>query len=264
MRRRDFITLLGGAAASWPLAARAQQSERARRIGVFLNLAESDREGQRDIEAFRRSLQQVGWVDGRSIQIDYRWSPGADSGRIGAIAADLVAQKPDVILASATDGLAAIRDVTSTIPIVFVSVSDPVGQGFVPSLARPGGNITGFTAFEFSMGGKWLEILKEIAPNVARVAVVFNPQTAPYFDSFLRSIESGAASVGMPFVATPLNGVADIETTIAAVASQPNSGLICPSDSFTSVHRDKIIPLAARHRLPAIYAWRSLPATAAW
>jgi ABC-type uncharacterized transport system substrate-binding protein len=256
MRRREFISLLG-AAAAWPLAARAQQqTDRVRRIGVFVNLAEGDQEGQRSIEAFRRGLGNLGWIEGRNIQVDYRWSPGADTGRIRRVAADLVASKPEAILASATEGLAAFRDATKTIPIVFVSVSDPVGQGFVSNLARPGGNMTGFTAFEFSMGGKWIEILKEIAPKLARVAVVFNPKTAPYFASFLGSIETGAASVGVPWIAAPVNDVADIEPAITAFAREPNGGLICPSDSFTSVHRKVIIPLAAKHRLPAIYTWR--------
>jgi putative ABC transport system substrate-binding protein len=256
MRRREFISLLGGTVASWPLAARAQQLERVRRIGVFVNLAEGDREGQLSIEAFQRGLREFGWIEGRNIQVDYRWSPGADTNRIRAAAMDLVASRPDLILASATEGLAAFSDATKTIPIVFVSVSDPVGQGFVSNLARPGGNLTGFTAFEFSMGGKWIEILKEIAPKLARVAVLFNPKTAPYFASFLRSIETGAASLGLPWTAAPVNDVAEIEPKIAALAREPDGGLICPSDSFTSVHRKTIISLAASHRLPTIYAWR--------
>jgi putative ABC transport system substrate-binding protein len=255
-RRREFITLLGGAAAAWPFGAWAQQPGRMRRIGVFVNLVEGDREGKRSVEAFQHDLRKLGWIEGRNIDVDYRWSPGADTRRIRATAADLVASSPDLILASATEGLAAFGDATSSIPIVFVSVSDPVGQGFVSNLARPGGNITGFTAFEFSMGGKWIGILKEIAPDLAHVAVIFNPKTAPYFALFLRSIETAALSVGVRWVAAPVNDAADIEQAIAALAREPNGGLICPSDSFTSVHRNTIIPLAARHRLPAIYAWR--------
>jgi putative ABC transport system substrate-binding protein len=256
MRRREFITLLGGAAAVWPVAARTQQTERVRRVGVFVNLAEGDREGQRSIEALQNGLRELGWIEGRNIHVDYRWSPGADTSRIRASAVDLVASKPDLILASATEGLAAFSDATRTIPIVFVSVSDPVGQGFVSNLARPGGNITGFTAFEFSMGGKWIEILKEIAPKIARVAVLFNPKTAPYFASFLRSIETGAVSVGLPWVGVPVNEVVEIEPAITAFAREADGGLICPSDSFTSVHRKTIIPLAMSHRLPTIYTWR--------
>jgi putative ABC transport system substrate-binding protein len=256
MRRREFVTLLGGAAAACPLTAYAQPGERMRRVGVFVNLAEHDREGQRSVKALENGLRELGWIQGQNIHVDYRWSPDADTVRIRAAAADLAALKPDVILASATEGLAAFSDATRTIPIIFVSVSDPVGQGFVSNLARPGGNITGFTAFEFSMGGKWIEILKEIAPKLARVAVLFNPKTAPYFGSFLRSIEIGAASVGMPWIAVPVNEVAEIEPAIIAFAREPDGGLICPSDSFTSVHRKTIILLAASHRLPAIYTWR--------
>jgi ABC-type uncharacterized transport system substrate-binding protein len=256
MKRRAFITLLGGAAATWPLGVRAQQTERARRIGVFFNLSKGDREGQRNIEVFQHGLRELGWIEGRNIHVDYRWSPGADTRRIRAAAMDLVASKPDLILASATEILAAFSEATKTIPIVFVAVSDPVGQGFVSNLARPGGNITGFTAFEFSMGGKWIEILKEFAPKLARVTVLFNPKTAPYFASFLRSIEAGAASANLPWTATPVTEVAEIEPAITAFAREPNGGLICPSDSFTSVHRKTIISLAASHRLPAIYAWR--------
>lgn len=165
-------------------------------IGVFVNLAETDQEGQRSIEVFHNALRELGWIEGHNIHIDYRWSPGADTTRIRAIAAELVASNPRLILASATEGLAAFSDATKTIPIVFVSVSDPVGQGFVSNLARPDGNITGFTAFEFSMAGKWIEILKQIAPKLARVVVLFNPKTAPYFASFLRSIESGLRRSG--------------------------------------------------------------------
>jgi putative ABC transport system substrate-binding protein len=255
MRRREFFALTG-AAITWPLVAQAQQTARPLRVGVFVNLAEGDREGQRSVEVFQQGLRALGWIEGRNIQIDYRWSPGADTVRIRAVAAELVASKPDVILASATEGLAAFRDATSSIPIVFVSVSDPVGQGFVSNLARPGGNITGFTAFEFSMGGKWIAILKEIAPSLTRVAVLFNPKTAPYHALFLSSIETAASSVGVRWVSAPVDDVTHIEPKIEEFAREPNGGLICPSDSFTSVHRNAIIPVAARHRLPAIYTWR--------
>jgi putative ABC transport system substrate-binding protein len=256
MKRRDFITLLGGAAAAWPLAARAEQPEQMRHIGVLMAAAADDPEGQRIIEVFQNRLRDHGWIEGRNIHIDYRWSPGADTSRIRAIAADLIESNPNLILASATEGLAAFSNATKTIPIVFVAVSDPVGQGFVSNLARPGGNITGFTAFEFSMGGKWIEILKQIAPRLARVAILFNPKTAPYFASFLRSIESGAVSVGLPWIAAPVHDVTEIEPAITAFAHKPDAGMICPSDNFTSVHRKTIISLAANHRLPTIYAWR--------
>jgi putative ABC transport system substrate-binding protein len=257
IRRREFIATLGsGAAIAWPLAVRAQQADRMRRIGVFVPLAESDQEGQRIIEVFQNGLRDLGWIEGRNIHIDYRWSPGADTSRIRAIAAELVESNPNLILASATEGLAAFSNATKTIPTVFVAVSDPVGQGFVSNLARPGGNITGFTAFEFSMGGKWIEILKQIAPRLTRVAVLFNPKTAPYFALFLRSIDSGAASVGLPWIEAPVHDVTEIEPAITGFAREPDTGMICPSDSFTSVHRKTIISLAANHRLPTIYAWR--------
>jgi putative tryptophan/tyrosine transport system substrate-binding protein len=221
MKRREFITLIGGAAAAWPLAARAQQSgERMRRIGVFLNLAEGDQEGQRNIDALRNGLRELGWIEGRNIDIDYRWSPAADTSRIRPVAADLVASKPDLILASATEGLAAFSDATRTIPIVFVSVSDPVGQGFVSNLARPGGNITGFTAFEFSMGGKWIEILKEITPTLARVAVLFNPKTAPYFASIA---PSRFAATSQPSLG-PLPMDATTSSASPGIQSPPSTG----------------------------------------
>jgi putative ABC transport system substrate-binding protein len=254
MKRRQFITLIGGAA-TWPLAARAQQLERVRRLAVFMNLPEGDPEARRSLAAFGHGLAALGWIEGRNIQIDYRWATD-DPNSIRTSAAELVRLAPDVILASATDGLTAFQQETQAIPIVFVSVSDPVGQGFVASLARPGGNITGFTAFEFSMGGKWIETLKEIAPSVQRVAVLFNPKTAPYFALFLRSIEAAAATFSVQALATPVEDLAEIETAITALAREPNAGLICPSDSYTSTHRKTIISLAARHAIPAIFAWR--------
>jgi putative ABC transport system substrate-binding protein len=255
MKRREFITLLGGAAAAWPLTVRSEQSEAARRLAVFMNLPKGDPEAQRSLAAFRQGLAALGWIEGRNIQIDYRWATG-DPSSIRTSAAELVGLAPDVILASATDGLAAFQQETRTIPIVFVSVSDPVGQGFVASLARPGGNITGFTAFEFSMGGKWIETLKEIAPSVRRVAVLFNPKTAPYFALFLRSIEVGAAAFSVKSIPAPIQDLAEIENAITALAREPNAGLICPSDSYTSTHRKTIISLAARYAIPAIFAWR--------
>jgi putative ABC transport system substrate-binding protein len=256
VRRREFITLLGSAASAWPRAARAQQDGRMRRVGVFMNLGKGDVEGERSVAALRQGLEQLGWLEGRNIVVDYRWSPGADSRGILDAAAEIVASKPDVILASATDGLVAFREKTRTIPIVFVSVSDPVGQGFVAGLARPGGNITGFTAFEFSMGGKWIQTLREVAPSTARFAVIFNPKTAPYFALFMKSIEDAAAAFGVRAVAAPVDDIAQVENIIASFSREPSGGLIFPSDSFSSVHRKVIIPLAERYRMPAIYAWR--------
>src|SRR4029453_13563417 len=183
MRRREFIGLLGGAAATWPLTAVAQQQARPRRVALLMNLPENDGWSKRCVSAFRQGLSDLGWIEGRNIQIDYRFATD-DPRSVPASVAELIALKPDVILASASEGLAAFLKTTSTVPIVFVSVSDPVGQGFVASLDKPGGHITGFTAFEFSMGWKWVELLKEIAPSIRRVAIIFNPKTAPYFSLF--------------------------------------------------------------------------------
>ena len=258
MRRREFIILLGGSAAPsmlWPCAARAQQANRVRRLAVYMTLSEGDPEAQREFTALQQGLAALGWIEGRNLHIDTRWAT-ADPNSTRASAAELVRLTPDVILASATDGLAAIQQETKTIPTVFVSVSDPVGQGFVESLAHPGGNVTGFTAFEFSMGGKAIETLKEIAPSVQRIAVMFNPKTAPYFGLFLRSIEAGAAAFSVKSIATPVQDEAEVESAMAALAGEPSVGLICLSDSFTSVHRKTIISLAARYAIPAMFAWR--------
>jgi putative ABC transport system substrate-binding protein len=254
MRRREFIALVSGAAA-WPMTGRAQQSDRVRRLAVFMNLPEDDPEAQRSLTALRQGLAALGWIESRNLHIDYRWATDHPSS-IRVSAAELVKLAPDVILASATDGLAAFQQETQAIPIVFVSVSDPVGQGLVASLARPGSNITGFTAFEFSMGGKWIETLKQIAPSVQRIAVLFNPLTAPYYSLFLRAIEAAAATYAVKSIASPVQEVGQIETTIMALAREPDIGLICPSDSYTSTHRKTIIALAARFAIPAIFSWR--------
>ena len=255
MQRRKFITLIGGAAVAWPLAARAQQPERVRRIALLMNLPERDSWSIRCIAAFQQGLAELGWIEGRNIHIDYRWAT-TDPRSIPISVAELVALAPDVILASATEALAAFQKATSTIPIVFVSVSDPVGQGFVTSLDHPGGHITGFTAFEFSMGGKWMELLKEIAPSIRHVAVLFNPETAPYFPLFMGSIETAAASFGVEPTSAPVHGLAEIESVMMALARESNRGMICPSDSYTSTYRKTIIALAARHSIPAVFAWR--------
>jgi putative ABC transport system substrate-binding protein len=255
MKRRDFITLIGGVTVAWPLAARPQQPGGIRRIALFMNFPEDDVWSKRCIAAFQQELAELGWIEGRNVHIEYRWAT-TDPRSIPVSVAELVALEPDVILASATDVLAAFQKATSTIPIVFVSVSDPVGQGFVTSLDRPGGHITGFTAFEFSMGGKWMELLKEIAPSIRHVAVLFNPQTAPYFPLFVGSIETAAASFGIEPTSAPVKDLAEIESVMTALARDPNRGVICPSDSYTSTHRKTIIALAARHSIPAVFAWR--------
>jgi ABC-type uncharacterized transport system substrate-binding protein len=251
MRRRQFITLLGGAAA-WPLAARAQQRDQVRRIGVLTSRAESA-SAQADLQLFRTRIQELGWTDGGNVRIDYRFVAGAPD-RFRTAAAELVALKPDVILAEATPSVAAVREQSQTIPIVFVTVNDPIGSGFVESLARPGGNITGFTNFEFSLGGKWLELLKEIAPAVKRVAVLYNPITAPYFRLYLRAIEAAAPSYRAQPVPMPVQDPAEMDRAVGEFAREPDGGLMVLSDSYLTVHRGRILELAAQHSLPAVFA----------
>jgi putative ABC transport system substrate-binding protein len=254
--RRKYLL----AAIAWPLAARAQPADRLRRVGVLMNRPAGDADAQASFAVFKQGLEKLGWTDGRNLRLDHRWGT-ADAKTLQPAAAELVGLQPEVILASATDGLAALRQETRTIPIVFVSVSDPVGQGLVASLARPGGNLTGFTAFEFSMGGKWMQLLKDIAPRVTRVAVVFNPVTAPYYASFLGPMEAAARSLAVETVAVSVRDPAAIEGTVtAALGRKSQGGLIAPSDAFTSTHRAQVIALAARNRLPAIYAFRFFPA----
>jgi putative ABC transport system substrate-binding protein len=255
VRRREFITLLGGAAAAWPLAARAQQPERMRRIGVLQPLAANDPEAPPRVKAFHRRLQELGWTDGHNVRIDYRWAPG-DTARMRAEAAELVSLKPDVIVGGSTPVVLALRAETRTIPILFVQVIDPVAAGFVTSLARPGGNLTGITNFEFTMGGKWLETLKEISPQLARVAVLYNPKTAPYAGVLLRSIAAAAPSFAMEPTDTPFQDAAETERAIDAFAEKSNGGLLVLPDASTLVHRDLIIARAAQHRLPAVYPFR--------
>ena len=255
MRRREFITLLGGAAAAWPLAARAQQAERMRRIVFLHGLAENDPEAQARVAAFREGLEALGWMENRNIQIEHRFS-GGDVARIQAHTAEVVSSAPDVIVASGTPVIAALKQATRTIPIVFSVVNDPVGQGFVASLARPGGNITGFTFVDFPMIGKWLEMLKEIAPGVRRMTLMFNPQTAPYYPVFLREFGAGAASLAAEISATPVRDEAEIEAAVTAFAREPGGGLIAAPDPFINTHRGLIMALAERHRLPAIFGFR--------
>ena len=254
MRRREFITLLGGATVAWPLAARAQQPERMRRIGVMISLAESDPEAQANAAALREGLQQLGWTEGRNILTDYRWGVG-DPERSRAAAMELLALSPDVIMPATTQMLAAVRQETSSVPVVFVNISDPVGTGFVESLARPGGNVTGFTNFEYAMGQKWLQTLKEIAPNITRAAIITNPKN-PNTALYLHAIEPAATSFALQLAVTPVNDAAEIERTIEAFAGQSNGGLLVMPDPVTITNRDLIVALAARHRLPAAYPYR--------
>jgi putative tryptophan/tyrosine transport system substrate-binding protein len=255
MRRRDFITLLGGTAAAWPLAVRAQQAERVRRIGVLISTREDDPDGQARAALLRQGLSELGWTEGRNVHIDYRWV-GGDAVRAEANAAELVSQKPDVIVANSTLVLAAVRNVTSTVPIVFVVVGDPIGQGFVSSLAHPGGNITGFTSFEFAIGVKWLELIKEIVPELGHIAFIFNPEAGPFAEKFVQSIEPLAHSLGVRLMVTPTRDAREVDRALVAVSAEPKAGLIVSPDAFTTANRGLIISLAARYRLPAIYAYR--------
>jgi putative ABC transport system substrate-binding protein len=253
MRRREFITLLGGVAVAWPLIAHAQQAERIRRIGLLSALAEDDPESVTRRAAFEQALEALGWADGRNIRIDYRWgAANADDTR--KYVAELVALAPDVILTSSNISLAPMMQATRTIPIVFVQVIDPVGSGFVESLARPGGNVTGFTQFEYSLAGKWLELLKQIAPHVTRAAVIRDPTRGPGIGQFA-VIQAIAPSLGMEL--KPINplDVSETERAIAAFARSPNGGLIVTVGG-TAFNRDLIIALAAKHRLPAVYPYR--------
>jgi ABC-type uncharacterized transport system substrate-binding protein len=252
MKRRAFISLIGGAAAAWPLAARAQQGERVRRIGVLMNLAVGDPEGEARVAAFLQALQQLGWSDGRNVRIDYRWAV-ADVGRFHRYAEELVALAPDAILASGTPSVQALQQVTRTLPIVFANIADPVGIGFVASLARPGGNITGFSVFEYGLSGKWLELLKEIAPRVTRVAVLRDLTIGL---GQLGAIQSVAPSLGVELTPIGVDDVGETERTVAAFARSPNGGMIVTGSTSALVHRDLITMLAARHRLPAVYPFR--------
>jgi putative tryptophan/tyrosine transport system substrate-binding protein len=249
MRRRDIITLLGGAAAvssvSWPLAALAQQGGAMRRIGVLMAAPESDPEYQGFLAAFRDGLRKLGWTEGRNIQFSYRWDAIDDALREQHVK-ELVALQPDLILSPNTPTTAALLQQTRTIPIVFTSVSDPVGSGFAASFPRPGGNATGFTNIEPTMAGKWVELLKEIAPRVARVAFLFNPATAPYADFYLSPFKSAAASLAVAAVAAPVRNTSELESVIAKFAREPNGGLVVMTDSFMNVHRAEITSLAAQ------------------
>jgi putative ABC transport system substrate-binding protein len=255
MKRREFITLLGGAAA-WPLAARAQQGERMRRIGVLMGFTESDPEAQAWTAAFREGLQKLGWTEGRNIRIDTRWATPRDVEARQQFAKELVALQPSLILASTTPPTAALLQQTRTIPIIFAIAADPVSSGFVTSVARPGGNVTGFTNLEPTMTGKWLELLKEIAPRVDHVASLFNPLTAPYAENFLKPFKDVARSFAVEAIAAPVRDMRELESVVAAQARLPNGGLIVLPDSFMSARRAEITTLAARHRLPAVYPFR--------
>ena len=252
MRRRAFIAF--PAAAAWPAVADAQQPDRMRRIGVLMGLAESDPEGQARIAAFRQGLRELGWIEGRNIRFDIRWVAG-DAARAGAFAVELVSLAPEVILGTNTPPMRALKQTTQTIPIVFAGLSDPIGDGLVTSLSKPGGNITGFSSFEPAIAGKWLQLLKEISPSLARVAVIFNPDTAPH-QVFLPPLEAAAPAVGVALIRAIVRDPPAIEGTIAALAGDRGNGLVVIPDSFTAVHRLMVHQAAARHRVPTIYPIR--------
>jgi putative ABC transport system substrate-binding protein len=256
MKRREFMTLLGGAAAAWPFAARAQQADRVRRIGALMSLAADDPQGQARLTAFLQGLQELGWTDGRNVRIDYRWA-GADADRFRTSAVDLVALAPDVILANGSQSVAALLQTTRTVPIVFAIVIDPVGAGFVASLARPGGNTTGFTLFEYSLSGKWLELFKEIAPNLTRIAILRDPAIAAGIGQFAAIQAMAPPSFGVELSPIDVRDAGEIERDIAAFARGSNGGLIVTASSAATIHRELIIMLAARHRLPAVYPFRN-------
>jgi putative ABC transport system substrate-binding protein len=256
MIRREFITLLGGAAVAWPLAARAQQPERIRRIAMLSGFAASDPEAQGRVAGFQHGLKELGWTEGRNLHIDFRWSTG-DATEMRTLAKELVGLKPDLIVGMTTPAVAALVQETKTIPILFASIVDPVGRGFISNMARPGGNVTGILNFEFSMGGKWLETLKQVAPVVKRVAVLFNPHAAPFAASFLAVIQVSALSFAVEPISAGVHDDTNLERTLTDFATKPDGGLIVLPDAFTVGHRDLIIALAARYRLPAVYPLRA-------
>jgi putative ABC transport system substrate-binding protein len=253
MKRREFINLLGGMAVGWPLAARAQQTERVRRIGVLIGAAvdADDTDARANIAAFLQVLQQLGWTDGRNLRIDIRWG-GGNAENIGKYAAELVSLAPDVILASGTVAMAPLLQATRTVPIVFTAVADPVGAGFVDSLARPGGNATGFMQFEYSLSGKWLELLKQLVPGVTRAAVLRDAAISSGIGQF-GAIQSVAPSLGVELSPINVRDAGELERAVAAFARASNSGLIVTGSALSLLHRELIIALAARHKLPAVY-----------
>jgi putative ABC transport system substrate-binding protein len=250
LKRRQFITLLGGAAA-WPLTARAQQADRMRRIGVLMNVAADDPDAQGNVTAFLQTLQQLGWAEGRNVRIDIRWA-GGDVTEVRRHAADLIALAPDIIVNTGNAAMPPLLQMTSTVPIVFAQVADPVGAGYIDSMARPGGNTTGFLQFEYSLSGKWPDLLKQIAPGVTRVAVLRDPNIPAGIGQFA-VIQAVAPSLGMEISAINLRDAGEIEHAVTSFALSANGGLIVTASALSVVHRELIIALAARHRLPTIY-----------
>jgi putative ABC transport system substrate-binding protein len=252
IRRRELITVLGGAAATWPLAALAQQAARVRRIAVLVPFDENDPAAKTYVSAFTQALADLGWTDGRNVRMVLRWF-GDDNNRIRALARELVGLQPDIILANGTAATAALQRETRTIPIVFAGVTDLVASGIVPRLDRPGGNVTGFASFEATLGGKWLELLSEIAPGLKRVAILFNPETSPA-SAYMPSLETAARSLKIEQIIGPIHGDGEIETAIIALGREPGGGLVVMPDVFMFTHRAPIVLAAARNNVPAVYS----------
>jgi len=254
MRRREFLTLLSGAAVAWPLAARAQQPERLRRIGVLMTGGENDPLSKTRVVAFEQALQAAGWIAGRNVRLDYRWDRG-DAEETRALAKELIGLQPEVLVGAGAPAVPALLQETRTTPVVFLQVSDPVGSGFVSNLARPGANATGFTNYEFSMGGKWLELLKQIVPGITRVLIMFHPQAVTW-TGHLQTINAGAPAFAVQATQANVDSAATVENAINTFAREPAGGMIVLPSTFMTVHRERIVALAAQHRLPTVYPLR--------
>lgn len=262
MKRREFISLVGSAAVAWPLAARGQQADHIRQIGVLLGIGENDPETKARIRAFRLGMRDLGWIEGRNVHIEYRFTVN-NRELLKQYVAELIRLAPDVIVANSTPVLAALRQATSSIPIVFVIVNDPVSQGFISSLAHPGGNITGFTFIEFQLVGKWIELLSDVKPDLSRVALLFNPDSAPYYDVYIRSFKALPQQSSVELEALPVRSAAEVDLAVAALGGKSGSGLIAPADPFIVVERETILKSAEKHRVPIISAYRQFVAEGA-
>ena len=256
LRRRDLVKIVAGTAIAWPLAVHSQQSDRMRRIGVLMAHPESDPEFQRYADTFREGLRKLGWIEGQNVSFVFRWGALDDADIRSRSAKELVGLKPDLILTQNTPPTASMLQQTQSIPVIFVIVADPVGSGFVKSLSHPGTNATGFTIMEPTIAGRWVQLLREIAPRVTRAALLFNPATAPFAEVYIRPFKAAATSFSLEAVSMPVHDVTELESVIVTEARVPNSGLVVIPDGFLNVHREQIVSLTARHRLPAIYPWR--------
>ena len=256
LRRRDLIKIVAGTAIAWPLALHSQQSDRMRRIGVLMAHPESDPEFQRYADTFREGLRKLGWIEGQNVSFVFRWGALDNADIRSRSAKELVGLKPDLILTQNTPPTASMLQQTQSIPVIFVIVADPVGSGFVKGLSHPGTNATGFTIMEPTIAGRWVQLLREIAPRVTRAALLFNPATAPFAEVYIRPFKAAAASFSLEAISMPVHDVTELESVIVTEARVPNSGLVVIPDGFLNVHREQIVSLTARHRLPAIYPWR--------